>query len=184
MSNQFSNDVLRARRQNLISVCTAAGGVAPGTVMGATPPLTVWNPLGSKLRLILVRGEYGYISGTLGAGTIVYGAIAQAAAPTIGGGSDITAQIVSGIFGTAAAANAVAAGVKAYQGATLSGTPAIIKPAIILNASPVAAQPGFEEGMIGITPGNALSMQGIAAAGTSPLVLLSMLFLAEKFEET
>lgn len=182
--SQFSDDVLRARRQNLISVCTAAAGVAPGTVMGNTPPLTIWNPPGSKLRLILVRGEYGYISGTLGAGTVVVGGNTQVAAPTVGGGSDITTQIVSGIFGSPAAANAVAAGVKAYQGATLAAIPSIIKPEFILAASPSAAQPDFAEGMIGLLPGNALSFQAIAAAGASPLILLSMLLLAEKFEES
>jgi len=151
--------------------------------MGNTPPLALWNPTGSKHRIIVVDAELGFISGTIGAGTVVWASIAQPSAPT--GGSDITAQIVPAIVGSSAVANFLTpAGIKAFQGSTIAGTPAIIKPAFVLEATPIKTQKDEVEGALSLLPGQLLCLQGIAAAGSSPLVLLSVSFLLEKLEET
>src|ERR1700676_1834669 len=55
-----------ARRGKLSAACTAAAGVAPGTAVGTTAALAIFNPAGSGVRLAIKKVGVGYISGTLG----------------------------------------------------------------------------------------------------------------------
>lgn len=175
MGHQFSKDVLRARRRNIFTASTLAAGVAHGTALSTTPPLALWNPTGSNQRLILVEAVLGYVSGALGAGSVVYGVVPQAAAPA--GGAELVVQ-------PAVLGDPLPAGIgRAFQGSTLSGVPTLIKPAFVLEAAPTKVQKDAIEGALSIRPGQALCLQGVAAAGTAPLVLLAMTWIAEKFDE-
>lgn len=159
------------RQAKSFTACTGVAGVAPGTALSTTPPLTVYNPINSGIYLALVEANLGYISGTLGGGSIVLAGnptLIQAA-PT--GGTPLAPQCTFLGF-------VVGKGL-AYQGATLAATPSLIRPVFTIGAW-VGTTPDFFElskdfdGKYMLAPGASVSLQGIAGAGTTPLVLLSL----------
>lgn len=129
---------------------TAVGGVAPGTVLSTTPPFTLWNPTGSNKYLVLIKAVVSYVSGTLGAGSLVFAQHApQAYAPT--GGTELTARsaIIGGVAGWG----------RAFEGATLTGTPEILCPFCTVGSAlatstafPVTTETFGEVGLV-VTPG-------------------------------
>jgi len=158
-------------RGNMFIASTAVGGIAPGTALSSTPPLALVNPLNSGLDLVILKTAVGYISGTLGAGNIVYAYFTpQATIPT--GGTELTTVCtkIGQVRGTG----------RAFQGSTISGTPLIFRPAYNMGAflattpTPLNTCQDLVEGEIIVPPATAFVMQGIAGAGTSPLVLMSI----------
>lgn len=161
----------------LFTACIAAAGVAPGTALGTAPPLTLWNPPNSGKNLVVTKSVLGYISGTLGAGTVVYAQCPQLTAPSSGTALTPISNLIGNL------ARAVGA---AYTGSTVQATQTIVRPAFVLDANlattavtPVAAPLDLADGDLIVIPGNALSLQGIAAAGSTPLVLLAMSWVEE-----
>ena len=158
-------------RQGVWLASTAVAGVAPGTVLSTTPPFTLYNPTGNTKNFSINKIFMGYVSGTLGAGTLLVASGAQAAAPT--GGTVITPK--NALIGNGAAPTGLV-----YTGSTLTAAPTIVRPSFPIGAflaSTATLNPlQLDEvsGDIVLTPGNVLCLQAIAAAGTSPLVLLSM----------
>ena len=162
-----------ASRGVIMEVCTPVAGIAPGTALSTTPPLALWNPPGSNKFLALLKSYMGFISGTLGGGSIVYSVVdSQTTVPS--GGLELTPRC-----STIGWPRGVG---RAFQGSTLASTPAILRPAFIMgalvNTTAVAPDPALDEvkGAIIVPPGTVLCMQGIASGGTSPLVLLSMIY--------
>jgi hypothetical protein len=158
-------------RGGVFVASTAVAGVAPGTALSTTPPFILYNPTANTKNLAIRKTSVGYVSGTLGAGTIVYATSAQAAAPT--GGTAITPK--NCLLGNGASSSAFA-----YSGSTLSATPSIVRPSAFnfgaFLATTAAINPPLIEEVADeflLTPGNVFVMAGVAAAGTSPLVLLS-----------
>lgn len=160
-------------RGNTFIASTGVAGVAPGTALSTTPPFILYNPLNSGVNLSVISASLGFISGTLGAGTIVYAAntnIAQAA-PT--GGTALTP--INVLIGN----NTLAKG-KAFQSSTLAVAPTILRDFAIIGAFTTSTANMYVpirdiiDGSIIIAPGAALSLQGVAGAGTTPLVTLAM----------
>lgn len=161
-----------ADQRRRYSVATPAAGVAPGTVLTATPPLTLYNPLGSSVALELIGASMGYVSGTLGKGTLVLGANPSTtqAAPT---GGTLLAQVGTyfGYTGSVALC---------YQGATLAAVPTLVEPLFITGAFVGAADTAlqlerrWENLRKVLAPGTSISLQGIMAAGAAPLVILAL----------
>jgi hypothetical protein len=155
------------------SATVAAAGVAPGTALGTTAAFTLYNPRGSRFRLAVQRVVASYISGTLGAGTLFYvtNTDPTAAAPT--GGTKLTPQNLD--LGRANNAQAIA-----FTGATLPSVPVELRPfcsVTAFSASTGVAPFQVEEdvdGEIVVEPGCALSLEGVTAAGTSPLISIGM----------
>jgi hypothetical protein len=151
---------------------TGAAGVAPGTALSTTPPMAIWNPPGSGVNICILISTVSYVSGTLGAGSLVYGAVlSQPAAPT--GGTELLP--IPGLISGAKPKG------RAFQGSTLAATPTILAPAFSLTAAlaTTAVQPFVPAkdevaGSIIVPPGTVLIMQGIAAAGTTPLVIIGI----------
>lgn len=151
---------------------TAVAGVAPGTALSTTPPFALWNPTGGSKYLVPIKIAIGYVSGTLGAGSIVLAQVHdQVAAPTTG--TELTVRSAR-IGMTAANAG------RCFQGSTVASTPLLLRPFCVLGASlastaalPIQIESMGEQGLA-VSPGTALVIQGVAAAGTSPLVLISV----------
>lgn len=147
---------------------TGVAGVAPGTVLSTTPPFTIYNPPGSRKLIAILHSFLGYISGTLGAGSVVYAAsiTLQAAAPVGGTVLTPTNNFLGGRPGAA----------QVFQGATLPAVPTILRPAFIIGGTPTTPMIINDriEGSLILAEGSALSLQEVGAAGAAPLVLFGM----------
>ena len=154
---------------------TAASGVAPGTALGTTGPFTLHNPAGSGVYASILQASMGYVSGTLGAGVVVWAANVDPslALPT---GTAITVR------------NMLVAGVRAdgqvlaFTTSTIA-TPIGLRPAFLLDASlattagvGMRAMVDYVDGAIVLAPGGTVTLQGIAAAGATPLVVFGAIW--------
>ena len=155
--------------------CDDGNGNAPGTALGTNGIFALENPLQSGIKAIVLVVSMGYISGTLGAGSIFYTAddVPSSAVP-IATGTDIEPR--SALLGSGARGRIIA-----WDNPTLLNTPTPIRPFCNLDAS-LATTAGIGtpvvvdhvDGEFTLAPGSVLCMQGIAAAGTSPLVAFGM----------
>ena len=147
-----------ASANSLFHASTAVAGVAPGTALSTTPPMVLWNPPASGKMAAIVRVRIAYLSGALGAGSVVYARADQITVPS--GGTELVP--ISG------ALQALSGTIRAFQGSTLTNTPTIVAPAFTLTAAP-SISPGQDEvaGELCILPGQAFAIQAIAAAGTN-----------------
>ncbi len=150
------------------SASTAATGVAPGTEFSTTPPFTLHNPTGSGKNLVLIKTSIGFVSGTLGAGTIAYGNSVNAAAPS--GGTAITP--VSNLVGSTVSSVA-----KVGTGHTATAA-TILRPAfVVLSGIGGGSLVDEVNGEIIIIPGSTLAIEACAmGAGTSPLIMISAMW--------
>lgn len=158
-------------RGNVFEAATATSGVAPGTAIGTTAAFTLFNPKNSGKNLVLLDADMGYVSGTLGSGTVYICASTNPAANAVTGTTITpTNLLIGGAFGVG----------QAFTTATLPAAPTAIHPLWVL--SPMLATTVFApvdlrivlDGKYIITPGCALSFEAVAGAGTSPLVTFSM----------
>lgn len=160
-------------RGNCYSASVGAAGVAPGTALGTTAAFTLYNPKGSGKRLIVNKCSIAFISGTLGAGALFYCANndGTAAAPSSGTALTPTNNDIG------AANNSVAV---PRAGGTLPVNPTILRPFASVDAETTSSvygvRPAVEDldGEFVLEPGCALSVEGVAAAGTTPLVSIGM----------
>jgi hypothetical protein len=164
----FAEAVLRG---NVMEACTAVAGVAPGTALSTTPPFALWNPPSSNKNLVVLKATLGYVSGTLGGGSILFAIVpSQVTVPSTG--SELIPQ--NALLGLQRGVGRV------FQGSTLSATPTILRPSFVMGAwVGTTASAAFNEmdivdGGIVLPPSTVLCMQGLAGAGTSPLVLFAM----------
>lgn len=170
------------RRHLAFSTSTAAAGVAPGTALGTAPPLALWNPPNSGVYLSIIASAVGYISGTLGSGVIVYASVpSQVVSPT-GGASLATNNNNIGSLQQSAA--------RAFQGSTIAATATLLRPAYTMGAA-LATTATFEadvrdfpDGLYTVMPGGLIALQGIALAGTSPLMLMSFEWIEVPYSQT
>ncbi len=156
---------------NLWYGSTAVGGQAPGTAIGTTAAISLYNPVASNKILSLLDTTAGYLSGTLGAGFITYAVDpVSAVAPT--GGTAIVAR-------SAIQSGATAAGVIA-TGTTTANTPNIGRTFGCLGASLASSAitpwqlRDNVDGLLALIQGRTLSLQGVAAGGTSPLLVFQL----------
>ena len=159
-----------ARDRRLFHAATAATGVAPGTAIGTTSPFTLYNPQGSGKLVSIMVVSMGYVSGTLGAGSIWHtiNEDEQQAVPT--GTAIVEIAGVAGGSGPSAIALTTATVV----------APVIVRPFCSLGASlattaiaPWQVQDRVD-GAIILNPGVAYSLQSTAAAGSTPLVVFGV----------
>lgn len=168
-----------ASRGFLFGAQEQGSGVAPGTALGTTACLSLFNPRGSGKLLSVKKVSLGYVSGTLGAGTVYHcgnlpadtAALGAVAAPSGG-----TALVVyPRRFGfQPQQASAVPVGL-ARVGGTVT-TPVALRAFCGLGASlaSTAVAPWIAtediDGEFVIEPGFCYQLQAIAAGGSSPLV--------------
>lgn len=166
-----------AYRGNVYTAMTASGGVtpvsqAPAAGVGTTSCFALWNPKNSGKILSVLRSTMGYVSGTLGAGAILYVAHTNPAQAAITGTAitPVNCQLGNGSTGAGLA----------FTTATVPASGALLRTLCNLQASlaSTAVAPwqvtDLVDGEFLIYPGAALGFQGFVAAGASPLVLFSM----------
>src|SRR5947209_5741560 len=59
-------------RGKMFAACTPAAGATPGTAVGTTAAFSLFNPANSGYRVAIKKVNIGYLSGTLGAGTVFH----------------------------------------------------------------------------------------------------------------
>lgn len=153
---------------------TTAAGVAPGTDSEATAQaVSLYNPPGSGMDLVVQCGRIAYVSGTLGAGEFHWtkNTDSAAAAPTG------TAMVISAGYLGGGAGPAVA-----LQAATVPAAPTLVRVFCSLDAlvaTSVVGLGGFVDevaGAIVVPPGMSVNLAADAAAGTTPLVAISIMW--------
>ena len=164
-----------ACRGNVFYGSTAVAGVDHAASLTTTAPFALYNPRGSDVDLVVLSLSMGYISGTLGSGTIVAASYVEAAvnaAPT----------------GTAIVAGSTRLGLGVPKGralttVTLTAGALIMFPLWDIDAklATTAVQnfvcPIDINGAIIVTPGTALVLAGIAgAAGSTPRVVFGAIW--------
>ena len=159
-----------AIRGHIYGASTAATGVAPGTALGTTGAFTLANPSGSEKNLIVLRASCGYISGTLGAGTVWFAGNVNPAAAAV------TGTAITVVKTKLSATSAGNTGL-AFTTSTLPAAPTPIRPWFSLTAllatTAVEVHSVSEElaGEIVIAPGCSLTFHATAAGGSTPLVV-------------
>ena len=138
----------------------------------------MFNPSGSGKRIKIMRVTGGYISGTLGAGTIFHCAIVNPGpgnAPVVGSGAALTPNNMD----IGSANNSVAS---CFALGTLTASPTPLYPFATVNAelASTATNPTqLEEdvdGNIVLEPGNGWCLEAVAAAGSTPLMSFGVLW--------
>lgn len=158
-------------RGNAFEAATATGGVAPGTAIGTTGAFTLYNPINSGKNLVVIDVDMGYVSGTLGSGTVWLCANTNPVAAAVTGTAIVPTNLLIG--------GAVGVG-KAFTTSTLPVAPTTIHPIWVL--APMLATSVFAplseriilDGKYIVAPGCALSFEAVAGAGSTPLVTFSM----------
>jgi hypothetical protein len=147
-------------------------GVAPGTAISTTAAFNLHNPQGSGKLLVVLAGSCGYVSGTLGAGAI-YWCCNPTPVATAPSGTAITA--VKTLVNSATTG---CVGLPTYT--TTVAQLSVLRPAFTLGAA-LASTAGIWPALIDkvdgefvVAPGCSVSLHGLAAAGSSPLVSLGL----------
>ena len=156
-----------AVRATIMYGTNAVAGVAHGTALSVAPPLTLWNPPSSGKNLSITKVSMGYVSGTLGGGCVALAVnLAQATVPTTG------TEIVPlcSMLGMPRGVGRV------FALSTIAAIPSILRTVFTIGAFAGGTTPAVDtdvlvDGGIVVTPGTCISLQGIATAGTAPLVI-------------
>ena len=159
------------RAGQMYSASTINTGVTIASLtLTTTAPTALGNPTGSGVNLYLKSITMGYVSGTLGTGQFFLVAHANGAAVT---GTAAT-YIQNNLVGNTATPKC-----NATYTSTVPASGKVIRNLWISTpflATSVFAPPDLTielNGSIGVAPGSAVSVQGITAAGSSPLAVFS-----------
>lgn len=158
-----------ALRGRLFSACTAVSGVAPGTALGTTSAWYLHNPLASGVSLSLLRASVGYLSGTLGAGSMYF-------TTHVGVGVANPSGTAISIRGGNVGAQAPGAGLAFTTATVITQVP--IRPLMNAGAALASTALGLSpcqdlvDGSILIPPGYGVGIHGVMAGGSTPLVLI------------
>jgi hypothetical protein len=153
-------------------------GQAPGTAIGTTACFTLANAAGTATNLVILQINVGYISGTLGAGTL-----ALLAHVGVGGAAITAPSSGTAITPTNALLNNTTVSVANCRfNNTVPASGLQIRTVCGLQASlaSTAVAPWAIHDLVGgsvvVGPGSAVSVQGITAAGSSPLIVVGMVW--------
>ena len=163
-------------RGRVFSACSAAAGVAPGTSLGTTGAFTLHNPLNSGFNLVILTAScvlpYKATQVTLGAGTIFWTTHAGVAVVNPTGTAIIvrpnllgnSAQGVALAFENSTVATQIPLRPFAHFGAIVSDTTAT-DPFMMID---------HVNGEFIVGPGFSIGLNGITAAGASPILQFGM----------
>jgi hypothetical protein len=161
-----------SHRGVLFTAGEQGAGTAPGTALGTTAAFCLYNPQGSGKRLAIKKVRVAYFSGTLGAGVLYHSVNNTATQTAPSSGTSIT-PVCADVGNTATPVGKAGVGQTVVQ-------PTIYGPMCTLGAeaSGTALQPAAcaedVDGEIVVEPGCTYQLQGVAAAGTSPKITMSV----------
>lgn len=159
-------------RQQTFVASIQGTGIAPGTALGTTAFYSLYNPANSGVRVCIQKVRIGYVSGTLGAGVLYHCALATTTQTAPSGGTALTTYTLDVGSGAASKATAIA-------GATVV-QPVAIGPICSTGAALATTALGFSQvvddvdGEIWVEPGCTYQIQGVMAAGSTPLMTASV----------
>lgn len=164
------------KRGILFHASTPDGGVAPGTdLTSTTPPVSLYNPNGSGVDLVIVKARLAYVSGTLGAGDMYWVANTNPAAAATTG---TALTIVNGKLGSGAGQ------AKPLHTATIPAAGTLARVFGSLDASLATTAGMFHgvleddvDGALIASPGCTISLLADAATGSTPLVAISLTWI-------
>lgn len=169
---KYSEAVVRG---NCYSAMTAATGVSAASLTQTTTgQFTLANPTGSNRNCRVLQCTVGYVSGTFGAGNLTYSVNSNPLAAAVTGTAIVP---VNNLVGTA---NSAAA--KPFTTSTLPVAPTPIRNLANIGAwvgttaSPLWNITDDVDGAIVLTPGSAVTVTGTTAAGTTPVIVVSMMW--------
>lgn len=161
------------KRGNVFSAATAVAGVDHGSSLATSPPFCLYNPANSGVELSILSATMGYVSGTLGAGVIVY-AVSSNPSGTAPTGTAISPVNQKSFSATGSKA-------QAFTTATVATAPTLLRPAwnvsaeLATTALAAFAVKDDANGEILVPEGGFVVLQGVCgAAGTTPRVMFGM----------
>lgn len=185
VASQLSGKYYESASRGQIFSGTSTTGRAPGTAIGTTPPILLYNPAGSQKRYEILKVTVAAAAtGTLGAGGIFHcgftinGPLASqiGVIPVVGGGALITPICLD--IGGAGTSQALL-----YSLGTLSVNPVALYPAFqcgvgVGGTTATNTQITTEDvdGQIVLEQGAGWCLEGLTGTGTSPLVLCSVVW--------
>ncbi len=155
----------------LYSASTVNTGVTIASLtLTTTAPTSLANPTGSGVNIFLKSLTMGYVSGTLGTGQFFLVAHPNATLPTGTAATYLNSTMVGN--------TTIAKGLVLYT-ATVAASGKVLRNLWI--STPILATSVFVptdltedfDGQIGVMPGSSVSLQGITAAGSSPLAVFT-----------
>ena len=176
MSGTYGKYYDAVKLGDVFSVTTPDEGVAPGTDQSSTTAgFSIFNPGASGKDVVILNARLAYVSGTLGAGEIYWMANTNpaAAVPTGTAQSPVNCYLGGGRASVARPLTTV----------TLPAAATRVRVFGALDAS-LATTAGIGErvledqvdGAIIVSPGTTISIMADAAAGTTPLVAISVTY--------
>ncbi len=157
-------------RGAIFTACTATAGIATATLAVTTACLhLLYNPIGSGVNLSLIQASAFYVSGTLGAGVLLYTTNSGVAVVTPSGTAIVARSSL--LQGGNAAPKALA-----YASATTAANMSILRPFASLPAyagAAIGASMIMKDQLNGefvVPPGYFIGIHGITATGTSPVM--------------
>lgn len=166
----------QAKRGNVFHGQTAVTGVAPGMAIGTTAAFALYNPVASGVDLVVLAATMQYLSGTLGIGFVSWVGHTNPAQAALTG---TAIPVVNGRISASAGQG------KPLTTATVpaSGTPfrpfADLPPMLATSVLTPWVFSDIVDGAIVIPPGCGVSLQGTAAAGSTPLVVFGMSWMEQ-----
>lgn len=143
-------------------------GTAPGTSIGTTAALVLYNPQNSGVRIVIRKVWMAYVSGTLGSGVMYHCVNPTTTQTAPSGGNALTIK-------PALAGNNDSHVAICLKGATVVAPNPIaafcgLSPILASSVEPlVPCNDDLEDG-VQLLPGTSYQLQAVAAAGTSPLI--------------
>jgi hypothetical protein len=158
-------------RGTVFEAVTAAAGTTPGTSIGTTGAFTLYNPINSGKNLVVIDAAFGYVSGTLGSGTLYLVGNTNPSAAAVTGTAITPVNLLLG--------GAVGVG-KAFTGSTLPATPTALSVLAILTEEVATTLNQYLltrtvlDGKYIVAPGCALSFEAVTVSSSTPLAVFSM----------
>ena len=156
----------RVRRGTCYYACDQAAGVAPGTALGTTAMLVVYNPQNSGVLVCVHKVWAPYFSGTLGTGNL-YHCVNTTTTQTAPSGGTVLANTPALAGNNNASVAVVRTGATVVQPVAVAPF-SYLPPELATTVTAIQQDYDVMQDGVQLLPGTSYQLQAVAAAGTSP----------------